>query len=274
MPKAMTDAEIDPIAEAIDQQMLESGEDVTVAKHTVDLTGNFGDLSNGGMVGNARLTVQGESGRIQFDREKGFKREPGRPNVRAVWMWDGRPSTIPLSYESSGKRHDGGRKYLQKRHCTVCKYTGFYGQVCPQCRTAGRRLAPSVQAFYLKREEVPVKQKFFGDVDCIVATCVRRGEFGYLDEASMRQHAMSRHRQEYRAYQDAAQSRNDRELGELRTQLNALMVKTIQGAAPAIPPVQPVASARPGLSMSPSAIKTRLARAKQRAQHEAAGSAA
>ena len=227
MPKALQEADIDPIAEQVDQEMMETGEQVGIAQHKFDPNGSYGDLSDGGRVGQVALYPTPESGRLHYDKKEGFRKEPGRPTVRNVWMWDGRPSSIPLAYEPSGKRHDGGRKYLLKRHCTVCMYTGFYGAVCPQCRKDGRRLAPSVPAFYLKKEQVPAKGVFFGTVACFHRNCVRRGEYGFLDEAQMREHASSRHRREYQAFKEAQQSHSDTEIASLRQQLNAIMIAAV-----------------------------------------------
>ena len=209
----MTDADIDPIAEQVDQEMMETGEQVGIASHKFDV----------------ETIPVGQSGHVIFEKTK---REPGRPTVRNVWTWNGTPSAIPLAYEPSGKRHDGGRKYLLKRHCPTCNYTGFYGPICPMCLKEGREQAPVVPAFYLKREQVPKQQRFFGAVDCFVPTCVRRDKYGFLDEPQMRQHAMGKHRLEYRAFQDSQQARNDRELSDLRSQVTALMAAqmTRQGA--------------------------------------------
>lgn len=230
MPKAMTEAEIDPIAEQVDQDMMESGEGVQVPQHKIAAEAFTGDLSDGGRVGRARLTPVGESGRVIFDKDK---REPGRPTVRVVWTWDGRQSTIPLAYEPSGKRHDGGRRYLLKRKCTVCGYAGFYGPTCPMCKRDGRELAPPIPAFYLRYEQVPKPQRFYGNVDCFVETCIRRGQYGFPDETQMRQHAMGKHRMEYRAYQDSRQGSNERELAELRAQVAALTRAQLNGNSPA-----------------------------------------
>lgn len=257
-PKVMTEQEVDPIAEAVDQALLETGEDAAIPKHKVDFSGSFGDLSDGGQVGSVRVVPKDASGNVDFK-----KREPGRPTVRRVWTWDGRESMIPLSYEPSGKRHDGGRKYLLKRHCTVCKETGFYGGVCPQCRKNGRPIAPPVQAFYLRKEQVPNQQVFFGTVDCFVPVCVRRGQYGFKTEVDMRQHAMSKHRQEYRAYQDAAQNRTERELDALRQQMAALTTAALTAKVQAPPP-----QSEPAPSMSPKAIKAREYRAKKAKEKE------
>lgn len=234
MPKALIESEIDSIAEQIDADMAESGEEAAIPKHRTVAEGHQGDLSDGGQVGSARLTVQGESGRIPYDKKAGFTREPGRPTVRQVWMWNGTPSTIPLAYEPSGKSHDGGRRYLLKRHCTVCNFGGFKGAACPACRKEGREYSPSVPLYYLKRSLVPEQQRFFGEVDCIVPTCVRRGRYGFLDDAQMRQHAMGKHRQEYRAYQDSQQNSQASEIAAMRAQIQALTTAALsRQAAPA-----------------------------------------
>ena len=220
MPKAMTDTEIDLIAEEVDQQMMDTGEEPNAPRHKVDLSGNFGDLSNGGTVGQARVIPVGDSGRVIFDKKL---REAGRATVRNVWRWDGTPSTIPLAYEPSGKRHDGGRKYLLKRHCVICNYGGFYGPVCPQCRKDGREIAPPAPLYYLKREQVPNPQRYFGDFDCFVPTCIRRGKYGFISEEQMREHAMSKHVREYRAHQDSQQAGSAREIASLRETVNMLV---------------------------------------------------
>lgn len=259
MPKALQEVDIDPIAEQVDQEMMETGEEVGIAQHRFDPTVNY---------------AVGRDVPVNFDKTK---REPGRPVVRNVWMWDGRPSTIPLAYDASGKRHDGGRKYLLKRHCTACKYTGFYGAVCPQCRKDGRRLVPSVQAFYLRKEQVPAQGKFFGTVDCFLKTCVRRGEYGFVDEAQMREHAQSRHRREYQAFKEAQQSKADGDLAQLREQLRSQQEQMNALIAAALAR-QPVAAPQAITKYPPKTPeqKERIneSRRQRRAQARAAGDAA
>lgn len=227
----MTEADVDPIAEQVDQEMMETGEDAGIRLHKVDAAQYSGDLSDGGKVGDVTVVPVGESGRLQYDKKRGFLPEPGRPTVRNVWLWNGVPSTIPLAYTPSGKQHDGGRRYLLKRHCTVCNNTGFYGPVCPQCKKNGRELAPSVPAYYIKLEKVPERHQFFGAVDCFVAVCPRRGKYGFVDEPQMRQHAMSRHRMEYRAFMDAQGASTKTEMDAMRQQITALMTAQITGRA-------------------------------------------
>ena len=235
MPKAMPETDIDPVAEQVDQEMLESGQSIGVAQHAVD-------LSNGGRVGSAEVIPVGESGHVIFDKKK---REQGRPMVRNVWRWNGIPDVIPLSYTPSGKTHDGGRAYLLKRHCPLCKFSGFFGPTCPACEKAGRRLVPVVAAYYLKEKDVPDRQKFYGFVDCFVSTCIRSGEFGFLDEAQMLVHGMSRHRIEYKAYEASRQNRQESQVAALQQQVNALLLAQ-QTPQPAPQPVsQPVHQAKP-----------------------------
>lgn len=221
-PKALLETEIDPIAEQVDNEMQASGEDTVIPQHKADPNAQYGDLSDGGQIGSARLITQGESGHVIFDKNK---REPGRATVRKVWLWNGTPSTIPLTWDSDGKTHDGGRRHLVKRHCTVCNFSGFKGQICPQCRKDGRRLAPPVPAYYLKESQVPVHQVFFGKEDCFVPSCVRRGEYAFLSDMQMREHAMSRHQKEYKAFQDAAQANNGKELADMRAIINTFLLE-------------------------------------------------
>lgn len=214
MLKAMPETDIDPIAEQVDQEMLESGQSIGVAQHTVD-------LSNGGQVGGVRVIPVGESGRVSFDKKK---QEQGRPMIRNVWRWNGTPDVIPLSYTPSGKSHDGGRAYLLKRHCPLCKFSGFFGLVCLACEKAGRRLVPVVPLYYLHEKDVPDRQKVYGLVDCFVSTCIRSGDFGFLDEAQMLVHGMSRHRIEYKAYEASRQNRQESQVASLQEQVNALLL--------------------------------------------------
>ena len=236
MPKLLTAAEIDPAVEQIDNDLIEAGENVALPQHKYDPNAPVGDLSDGGMVGGVRVTPVGASGQVSFDKKR---REPGRPNGRQVWSWDGRESVIPLAWDTAGKTHDGGRKYLLKRWCPACNYSGFYGQVCPDCRKAGRRLVPVLPAYYTKKERVPKPLRFFGKVDCFVPTCVRHGEYGFLDDAQMRQHAMSRHRNEYRAFMDATESRNKTDMASMQQQINTLIASALGARAQQEPAPRP-----------------------------------
>lgn len=263
MPKALALDEIDPIAEEVDTAMMESGEAAAIPSHKFDASGSFGDLSDGGRVGDVDVRPVGESGRVNF-----AKREPGRPTVRMVWKYDGTPSTIPIAYDPSGKNHDGGRKYLLKRHCTVCNFNGFTGRVCPACRKDGREIVPPQPLYYLRRELVPQPGRYFGAVDCFVPTCVRRGRHGFLDEAQMRQHAMGRHRMEYRAFQDSQQSMQASTIAQLQAQVMALTTAQLNSAPRPAPE-----TAKPAVTPARQAYLDRMAQ-QRAAKREAAGSAA
>lgn len=234
MPKLLSEAEIDPVAEQIDRDMMESGEDIVNPVHKFDPNASVGDLSDGGNVGGARLVTAGQSGRVSFDKEK---REPGRPNARRAWTWDGRETTIPLAWDTAGKQHDGGRKYLMKRHCSICNFSGFYGRVCPDCRKKGRAQSPGAMtpAYYLKFSDVPVKQQFFGKVDCFYPLCVRRGQYGFKSDTEMRQHAASKHRMEYRAYMESQNARDKSEMDALKQQVAALVTAQINSIKVSVP---------------------------------------
>lgn len=221
MPRVLQETDIDPIAEQVDMDMMETGDAVAPPVHKFDPNTRV-DLSDGGNIGGVRMVPLGESGRIEFDRAR---REPGRPTTRAAWTWDGRPTELPLAWNPSGEQHDGARKYLLKRHCVVCNFSGFYGLACPACRKAGRpaQRGAITPAYYLRLAQVPDPAQPFGVIACIVRACVRRGQYGFHTDAEMRQHAASRHRQEYRAFQEAAMASSKTELDHLREQLNAIM---------------------------------------------------
>lgn len=230
MPKLLAPDEIDPIAEQVDQDMQDQGEEAALTKHKFDPLASFQDLSDGGQVGAARLRAMPESGRIDFKQ----KAEPGRPSARRVWDWRGRESTIPLSWDTDGKIHDGGRRYLLKRHCIVCQHSGFYGRVCPNCRKNGMAPKPNsiVPCFYLRKEQTPDHLHAYGGVDCMVEQCVRRGEYGFRNNTEMRQHAMKKHKDEYKAAMDEAAASKTDEISALRQELADMRSRMSAPAAP------------------------------------------
>ena len=165
MPRVLQETDIDPIAEQVDLDMQEAGEEAGPPVHKFD-PNQRQDLSDGGNMGGVRVVPVGESGRVNFE-----KREPGRPTTRMAWTWDGRPTELPLAWNPAGKQHDGARKYLLKRHCGVCNFAGFYGKVCPDCLKKGRAQAGAITpAFYLKLSQVPNPTHPFGDIACIVSS--------------------------------------------------------------------------------------------------------
>lgn len=236
MPRVLKEADIDPIAEQVDLDMMETGEEVVPPVHKFDPEARM-DLSDGGSLGGVRVVPVGEkSGRVTFDKAK---RERGRPTTRMAWTWEGRPTELPLAWDPSGKQHDGARHYLMKRHCAVCNYSGFYGSRCPACEKADRPSQPGgiTPAYYLKRSQVPDPANPFGSVNCFVQNCVRRGQWGFHTDVEMRQHAASRHRQEYRAFQDAATASSKTEVDGLRDQVTALMAAIAASRQPAEPQI-------------------------------------
>lgn len=168
----------------------------------------------------------------------------GRATVRRAWMWDGTESMLPLAWNPEGTRNDGARHYLLKRFCLCCKSGGFFGTRCLNCvkNNCNNCAASSVRkniipCFYLKVEDVPYPVKFFGDIDCFLESCTRRGARGFKTDQVMRLHARSRHRQEYQSHIEfLAEARTD-EMESLRRRLDAL------SAPSAAAPVATVAAA-------------------------------
>ena len=275
MPKYLSPNDVDPIAEEVDRILVDEGEDVTSPVHKFD-PNQVGDLSDGGNVGGVKVVPTGASGTVNFD-----KPEQGRPNAREVWTWDNRASTIPLAWNAAGNQHDGGRRYLLKRHCVTCNFSGFFGRRCPACRKANRPQGGITPAFYLRQKDVPMAQVFFGKVDCLIAGCIRHGEYGFKSQVEMRQHAMSKHRMEYRAYQDQEASTKDTELVSLRQRLDALTNAALVAPAPvaAVAPMpgEQVVSVRRHRAHKPMSEETKQklrTSAEMRKQKQAAGSAA
>lgn len=231
MPKLLIESEVDPVAEQVDRDMMEVGEATELAQHKFDPNKRYDDLSDGGSVGDVRVIPVGKSGRVIFDEKR---REPGRPSARAAWTWDGRPTTLPLAWDRAGKQHDGARKYLMKRHCSQCKFSGFYGRSCPSCKKAGRPQKPGgiLPAYYLRESDVPNPTQPFGAVDCFVQECVRRDEFGFKSNRQMRQHAMTKHRIEYRAFMDDEAASKTSEIEGLKAQLDVVMKAQLNDASP------------------------------------------
>ena len=231
MPKVLEAEDIDPIAEEVDFDIQNSGNEPELAAHRFDPNAQQPDLSDGGRIGDVRIRPMPESGQIDFKQKQ---TQPGRAVVRQVWLWNGRPSTIPLAWNPDGNIHDGGRRYLMKRHCLVCKHSGFFGRTCPQCRKDGRpHVANSIVAcYYLRRDQTPEHLHAYGSVPCFVDSCVRRGDYGFRNNTEMRQHAMSKHKVEYRAFMDEQAASQNTETDSLRKQvaeLTALVLRNQSG---------------------------------------------
>lgn len=231
MPKLLAETERDLLAEEVDRT-LEAAEET--AAPTVDFNGAFGDLSDGGNVGSARVHPMSAGKRVN----------QGRATVRRAWMWNGTEAVLPLAWDPEGKNHDGARHYLRKRHCTCCQQGGFASRTCPTCEkrncskcNGGTNRENIIPTFYLRLQDVPFPSNVYGSIPCFLPECVRRGAWGFLTEAAMRMHAASRHRMEYRAHLEAARSAESSEVADLRRRLDALMLAQTQPAPAAATPV-------------------------------------
>ena len=222
-PKVIDDAELD-LAE--DELYLELDADEERLANTLSgNNGTPGNLADGGVVGAATL----------FPTEGGQRVSKGRPSARRAWMFDGTETMLPLAWDTDGKNHDGARRYLLKRHCLCCHTAGFRKTTCPVCvrnncpKCHGQRdKKVIIPCFYIRKDDVPYPIKFYGDIDCFLPFCVRRGSQGFLTQEDMRIHARSRHRMEYQAHQETLQANKNDEVDELRQQINALIGERLQ----------------------------------------------
>lgn len=226
------ETEMDVEAEAADTA-LTAAEEAEANEQFAMPPGPVGDLTDGGKVGG--VTVQPSRGWGEPRPKKG---EPlkGRPAVRRAWMWNGTETMLLLGWKPDGKVHDGARPYLLKRTCLCCMTSGFKavtGQParCPKCIRNGcdrcggsTEPAKIIRTFYLRKDEVPFQEKFYGAVDCFLPHCPRREGHGFQNETDMRLHAMGRHRMEYRAYQESKAATQHSEIADLRTKLDALLL--------------------------------------------------
>ena len=159
----------------------------------------------------------------------GIKVTEGRASVRRAWSWNGTESMLPLGWNPEGTRNDGALPYLLKRHGLCCGNSGFRGRKCPNCvknlcancksSTTAKQI---IKNFYLNPEEVPHQEKFYGDVDCFLPSCPRRGGIGFKTAQDMRVHAMSRHKMEYQAFREAEEADKSSEVDDLRKRIEQL----------------------------------------------------
>ncbi len=272
-----TDADLD--SDALEATMTEAEEKAAHARFAptaqTDRHGNSPDLSDGGMVNGARITPM-TGGRPTAN---------GRAAARRAWTWNGTETVLPLAWDTDGKVHDGGRRYLLKRWCLCCNWGGFRGRTCPQCRkNACVRCQGStsqkpqtlqngktingfiIPVFYLQKDDVPFQTRFYGNVNCMIATCPRNGEYGFQTEEDMRMHARLRHRMEYQIRQETAASRGRSETQELREMVNALTLQLLQQKqAPVVENpsrAEPVAGRKVAESNTGEAFKARMAKAR------------
>ncbi len=159
----------------------------------------------------------------------------GRPAGARAFMWDGSETTIVLAWDIHGKVHDAGRRYLQKKHCLCCGFSGFL-EHCTKCRTetCGRCRNASdkkqiIPAIYLKESDVPFPQLLYGDTDCFLPTCTRKGDRGFRSLEEMHMHATGRHTAQWEAHQTAQQSRETSTVALLQQQLATLTTAMLVG---------------------------------------------
>lgn len=225
MPLLLTDAEIDIDAEAVDLALSSSEEEIAIAIGNREEVTNAGDLTDGGVIGGVKL----------YPMENLKRVERGRAAARRAWMWNGTETVLTLSWNTDGTRHDGGRSYLSKKHCLCCGDSGFRQHcrkcrinACPKCQSAtdAKQIIP---CFYLRKDDVPYQEKFYGEIDCFLVSCSRRDSTGFQTEEDMIMHAASRHGKQYEAYESAQRSREVSQLSQLQDQVNALLAAQLRG---------------------------------------------
>lgn len=180
---------------------------------------NVGDLTDGGKFGIVDI----------YPTQEGKKVSRGRAVAYHAYMWNGSETVLPLAYTPGGRRHDGARHYLRKRKCLCCGDAGFEGLCkrcvrngCTRCKS-GHDKSKNIACFYLKIEDVPFPQNVYGDVDCFLPTCPRRGKFGFKTEQEMRIHATHRHSVQYQAHLQTEEAHKQSEVDRLQDQVNSLL---------------------------------------------------
>lgn len=168
----------------------------------------------------------------------------GRPAGARAFMWDGTETTIVLAWDIHGKTHDGGRRYLSKKHCLCCGFSGFLEhctkcrkETCSRCRSGNDR-KEIIPAIYLKESDVPFPQLFYGNVNCFLPTCTRKEDRGFRSLEEMHMHAVGRHTAEWEAHQTAQQSRETSQVDLLQQQITTLTAHMLAENAPVSPPAE------------------------------------
>jgi len=198
MPRVLAENEVDLEQEAVDAVLTQAEEEAAeAATRLLAADERVPDLTDGGVVGGAKLSP----------RQQGRKVPQGRPAARRAWTWNGSDTLLPLAWNPDGTMHDGARRYLLKKHCTCCGFSGFRGIQCPACvknscsgcnsSTVRGKIIPN---FYLRKEDVPFPQRIYGNIDCFLEGCPRHGSLGFKTEQDMRMHARTRHKMEYQSY--------------------------------------------------------------------------
>ena len=246
MPLLLANAEMeDQETEALDAVLDDAAVKAEMERFTQP-SGEVGDLSHGGRVGGVNIypnPTRGSDGRMV---------STGRPNARLAWTWDGTETTLPLGWNPEGTEHNGARPHLAKRHCHCCGFNGFKINRkipgCPMCIRnncrycqGGSDRSKIMACFYLRKSKVPYPKEKDRPVDCFLPSCVRRDGNGFKDEADMRLHGRTKHRQEYQSHIESQRSASDRELDQLRQQVAMLTNAVLVGhrAEAPISPVEP-----------------------------------
>ncbi len=174
----------------------------------------------------------------------------GRPAGARAWMWDGTETTIVLAWDIHGKVHDGGQRYLQKKHCLCCGFSGFR-EHCTKCRKetcqrckSGRDRKQIIPAIYLKESDVPFPQLLYGEVDCFLPTCTRRGDRGFRNLEEMHMHGTGRHTKQFEAHRAVQQSQETSQVAVLQQQVAVLTAAVLNGQTAPKPSPKPSGRSR------------------------------
>ena len=151
----------------------------------------------------------------------------------------------------------GPDPYLLKRHCMCCGEGGFRASQCPKCVASycvrcNSSTTPDklIATFYLRLDEVPYPVDPYGDIDCFLGQCVRRGASGFKTDQDMRMHARLRHRMEYQTFLESQGGVNS-EIADLRRLVMEMQAKQAQPVMVEPEIVQQVEEAETRLAQSP-----------------------
>ncbi len=190
------------------------------------------------------IDLTGESMEVLEVPEPTTKAGYGRAAGWRAFMWDGTETTVVLAWDIHGKTNDEGRRYLQKKHCLCCGFSGFRAH-CTMCRkkTFSRCHSANdkkqvIPAIYLREADVPFPQLIYGEVDCFLPTCTRRGDRGFRSLEEMHMHGTGRHTKQFEAHMAVKQSQETSKVDLLQQQLAALTAAMVAGKASETEPVK------------------------------------